>query len=65
MEYTVKNKHGEIVSGHKNLELANSKLREIDTVQHSLYATDVDWLTGDLEALQGYNHTVQPKEGLS
>jgi len=65
MEYTVKNKHGEIISIHKNLGLANSKLREIDTVQHSLYTTDVDWLTGHEEAHQGYNHTVQPKEGLS
>jgi len=59
-EFTIKNKCGEIVSRHKSLELANAKLRKIDAVKYSLYADDVDWLTGHEEALQGYNCTVQP-----
>jgi hypothetical protein len=59
-KFAVRNKHGEIVSQHKTLGLANSKLRKIDSVSHSLYADDVDWLTDQEEALQGYNHSVSP-----
>ena len=59
-KFTIRNEHGKIISKHKNLELANNKLRKIDAVSHSLYADDGDWLTGQEEALQGYNHSVTP-----
>lgn len=47
-----------IISKHKTLDLANARLRKIDSVKCSLYASDVDWLTGKEEALQGYNNKV-------
>ena len=47
-----------IVSQHKTLDAANKKLRLIDAVKYSLYATDVNWLHGKDEALQGYNYFV-------
>ena len=47
-----------IVSRHKTLNAANKKLRLIDDVKYSLYATDVNWLRDDEEALQGYNYCV-------
>lgn len=59
-KFAIRNKHCEIISKHKNLELANSRLRKIDSVSHSLYADDVDWLTGQEEALQGYSHSIAP-----
>lgn len=53
-------KSGAVISRHKNLDLANTKLREIDGVWHSLHSTDVPWLQGDEEALQGYTYVVAP-----
>jgi len=47
-----------IFSRHKTLDAANKKLRLIDAVKYSLYATDVNWLHGKDEALQGYNYFV-------
>ena len=47
-----------IVSRHKTLNAANKKLRLIDAVKYSLYATDVNWLRDDEEALQGYNYFI-------
>ena len=47
-----------IVSRHKTLDAANKKLRLIDAVSYSLYATDVKWLQDKEEALQGYNHSI-------
>ncbi len=59
-KFAIRNECGEIVSKHNTLELANSKLRKVDSVSHSLYADDVDWLAGQEKALQGYNHSVSP-----
>jgi hypothetical protein len=50
-----------VISRHKNLDLANAKLRKIDAVKYSLYATDVDWLQGEEEALQGYRYKIDAK----
>ena len=47
-----------IVSRHKTLDAANKKLRLIDAVKYSLYATDVNWLRDKEEALQGYNYYI-------
>ena len=47
-----------IFSRHKTLDAANKKLRLIDAVSYSLYATDVKWLQDKDEALQGYNYCV-------
>ena len=47
-----------IFSRHKTLNAANKKLRLIDAVKYSLYATDVNWLRDKEEALQGYNHSI-------
>ena len=47
-----------IFSRHKTLDAANKKLRLIDDVKYSLYATDVNWLHGKDEALQGYNYSI-------
>ena len=47
-----------IFSRHKTLDAANKKLRLIDAVKYSLYATDVKWLRDDEEALQGYNYFI-------
>ena len=47
-----------IVSRHKTLDAANKKLRLIDDVKYSLYATDVNWLRDKEEALQGYNYSI-------
>ena len=47
-----------IFSRHKTLDAANKKLRLIDAVSYSLYATDVKWLQDKEEALQGYNYSI-------
>jgi len=47
-----------IFSRHKTLDAANKKLRLIDAVKYSLYATDVNWLRDKEEALQGYNYFI-------
>ena len=47
-----------IFSRHKTLDAANKKLRLIDAVKYSLYATDVNWLRDKEEALQGYNYCI-------
>lgn len=63
MKFVIKDKGGSVRSKHKSLELANNKLRKVDAVKYSLYADDVDWLSGDEEALQGYIFSVSPERG--
>jgi hypothetical protein len=53
-------KTGEQISKHKNIKLANKRLRKIDRVRSSLYATRAAWLQGREGALQGYNFKVMP-----
>ena len=61
MKYQIiKNNCKSVISRHKSLTLANQKLRSIDSVKYSLHATDVDWLQGQEEALQGYYHSIVP-----
>lgn len=67
-EYIICHNKGHIVSRHKTLASTNKKMREIDTVAYSLKAadktvdtnmwthTEVGWLDGQEEAVQGQNH---------
>lgn len=54
-KFKIKNQYGETISRHKTLDTANAKMRKIDNIRHTIYATDVDWLSGNQYALQGYN----------
>ena len=57
-KYIIIDGDGDVISRHKTLDLANAKLRQIDTVKYSLYSSDVDWLAGQEGALQGYKYSV-------
>lgn len=58
-KFVVIDRHGDIRSTHKTLELANKKLRAIDTVKYCLYAGDVSWLKNSDECYQGYEYRVE------
>jgi len=62
MKYQIINTYCEVISTHKTLELANAKLKKIDAVKYCLHASDVDWLKGKEEALQGYKHSIIKKD---
>jgi hypothetical protein len=58
--FKIVNNNNEVISKHKSIVLANTRLKEIDCVQHTLYASDTGWLSGNEEAYQGYNHSILP-----
>lgn len=58
-KFVVIDRHGDIRSTHKTLELANKKLKAVDTVRCCLYAGDVPWLKNFDECYQGYKYRVE------